>query len=120
VGQTILLVDDALYMRTVLKKILAAQGFDILEAANGAEAVASCLENNPDLVLMDITMPEMDGIAATKAICEAAPDAKIVICSALGQQRMVVEATTAGASDYITKPFQPDEVLAAVQRNLAA
>ncbi len=118
--QTIMIVDDALYMRAMLKKILADADFTIVEAENGAEAVSVYQENSPDLVLMDITMPQMDGIAATQAICKGAPGAKIIICSALGQQQMVVEATKMGAMDYITKPFEAQQVLEAVERNLAA
>ena len=119
-AQTIMIVDDTLYMRTVLKNILSEKGFTIVEAANGNEAIANCQAQSPDLILMDITMPEMDGIAATKAICDSVPEAKVVICSALGQQQMVIEATEAGALDYITKPFNPSDVLEAVERNLAA
>jgi two-component system, chemotaxis family, chemotaxis protein CheY len=115
----IMIVDDALFMRTLLKKALSAGDFTLVEGANGQEAVSLYEQERPDLVLMDITMPEMDGIAATTAISHSDPSAKVIICSALGQQQMVIEAFSAGAKDYITKPFQPNQVLEAVNRNLA-
>ncbi len=117
-----MIVDDAMYIRAVLKKALEgfAGNLSVLEASTGKEAVALFEQEKPDLVLMDITMPEMDGITATATICASNPGAKIVICSALGQQQMVIDAVNAGAKDYITKPFQPDQVLEIVKRNLAA
>jgi two-component system chemotaxis response regulator CheY len=113
-----MIVDDALYMRTLLKKVLGGGPYELVEAANGREAVERFPQEQPDLVLMDITMPEMDGISACRAICAAHATARIIICSALGQQQMVIEALGAGAKDFITKPFQPDQVLAAVARHL--
>lgn len=118
-GKGILLVDDAAFMRMMIKDILTKDGFEILgEAENGAIAVDKHKELNPDLVIMDITMPEMDGIEAVKAIKEASPDAKIIMCSAMGQQAMVIEAIQAGAKDFIVKPFQADRVLEAVKKVL--
>lgn len=115
----ILLVDDAAFMRMMIKDILTKDGFDILgEAENGAIAVDKYKELSPDLVIMDITMPEMDGIEAVKAIKEINPDAKIIMCSAMGQQAMVIEAIQAGAKDFIVKPFQADRVLEAVKKVL--
>lgn len=115
----ILLVDDAAFMRMMIKDILTKDGFDILgEAENGAIAVDKYKELTPDLVIMDITMPEMDGIEAVKAIKEINPDAKIIMCSAMGQQAMVIEAIQAGAKDFIVKPFQADRVLEAVKKVL--
>jgi len=116
----ILTVDDAIYMRAMLKKILDSQGYEILEAGDGQAGVAAYQAEKPDLVLMDITMPGMDGITATKQIVEGDPAAKVVICSALGQQAMVLEAVKAGASEYVVKPFEPEQVIEVVQRVLAA
>ncbi len=115
----ILLVDDAAFMRMMIKDILSKNGFEILgEAENGAKAVEKYKELTPDLVIMDITMPEMDGIQAVKAIKEINPDAKIIMCSAMGQQGMVIEAIQAGAKDFIVKPFQADRVIEAVKKVL--
>lgn len=116
----ILTVDDAIYMRAMLKKILDSQGYQIVEAGDGAAGVAAYQAEKPDLVLMDITMPGMDGITATRQIVQGDPGAKVVICSALGQQAMVLEAVKAGASEYVVKPFEPDQVIEVVQRVLAA
>ena len=113
----ILLVDDAAFMRMMLKDILVKNGYEVLgEAENGLKAVEKYKELNPDLVIMDITMPEMDGITAVKEIKKVDPNAKIIMCSAMGQQAMVIEAIQAGARDFIVKPFQPDRVLEAVRK----
>lgn len=113
----ILLVDDAAFMRMMIKDILSKNGYEILgEAENGAIAIDKYKELKPDLVIMDITMPEIDGIEAVKAIKEGDPDAKIIMCSAMGQQAMVIEAIQAGAKDFIVKPFQADRVLEAVKK----
>ena len=115
----ILLVDDAAFMRMMLKDILTKAGFDpIVEAENGLVAVEKFKEESPDLVIMDITMPEMDGIQAVKEIKKIAPSANIIMCSAMGQQAMVIESIQAGAKDFIVKPFQPDRVLEAVKKAL--
>ncbi|MCQ2978607.1 MAG: response regulator [Clostridia bacterium] len=116
----ILLVDDAAFMRMMLKDILTKAGYDpIVEAENGLVAVEKYKEETPDLVIMDITMPEMDGIQAVKEIKKIAPSANIIMCSAMGQQAMVIESIQAGAKDFIVKPFQPDRVIEAVQKALA-
>lgn len=116
----ILVVDDAAFMRMIIKDILKGSGYEIAgEAANGAEAVARYDELHPDLVTMDITMPEMDGIEACRTIREKHPNAMILIVSAMGQQQLVVEAIEAGAFDFIIKPFQPDKVLEIVDKCLA-
>lgn len=116
----ILVVDDAAFMRMMIKDILSKNGFEIAgEAENGQVAVEKYNELIPDLVTMDITMPEMDGISAVKAIRNTHPDAKIVMCSAMGQQAMVIDAIQAGAKDFIVKPFQPDRVLEAVRKALS-
>jgi two-component system chemotaxis response regulator CheY len=113
-------VDDAAFMRMMLKDILLKGGFEIAgEATNGAEAVRLYQELKPDLVTMDITMPEVDGIAAVKEIKKIDPNAKVVMVSAMGQQAMVIEAIQAGASDFIVKPFQPDRVLEALKKALS-
>lgn len=115
--KTILLVDDAAFMRMMLKDILTKNGYTVAgEAENGLKAIEKYNELKPDLVLMDITMPEMDGINAARNIKAADAGAKIVMCSAMGQQAMVVESIQAGARDFIVKPFQPDRVLEAVKK----
>jgi len=118
----VLIVDDAVFMRSMIREILMRTGrFEILaEAANGQEAVERFVELRPDLVTMDIVMPEMDGIEATKEILRIDPGATIVICSALGQEALVVESIAAGARDFIVKPFAPDKVLAVLETVLSA
>jgi two-component system, chemotaxis family, chemotaxis protein CheY len=116
-GKSILLVDDAAFMRMMLKDILVKSEYNVLgEAENGLVATQMYQELKPDLVIMDITMPEMDGIEATRTIKKANPDALIIMCSAMGQQAMVIEAIQAGAKDFIVKPFQAERVLEAVQK----
>ena len=113
----VLIVDDAAFMRMMIKDILTKNGYEIAaEAENGKIAVDKYNEVKPDLVLLDITMPEMDGIQALKAIKAADPGAKVIMCSAMGQQAMVIEAIQAGAKDFIVKPFQADRVLEAVKK----
>lgn len=115
----ILVVDDASFMRMMIRDILSKNGFTILgEAENGLKGVEKYKELQPDLVIMDITMPEMDGIQAVREIKKINPDAKIVMCSAMGQQAMVIEAIQAGAKDFIVKPFQNDRVVEAVKKAL--
>ena len=115
----ILIVDDAAFMRMMIKDILSKNGFDVVgEAANGDEAVDRYKELTPDLVTMDITMPEKDGIAALKEIKKINPAAKVIMCSAMGQQAMVIDAIQAGAKDFIVKPFQADRVLEAINKAL--
>lgn len=113
----ILLVDDAAFMRMMLKDILEKNGYEVVgEAENGVKAVEKYKELSPDLVIMDITMPEMDGIAAVKEIKKINSDATIVMCSAMGQQAMVIEAVQSGAKDFIVKPFQADRIIEAVKK----
>lgn len=115
--KNILLVDDAAFMRMMLKDILTKNGYNIVgEAENGIQAIEKYKELRPKLVVMDITMPEMDGIQAAKAIKAEDSEALIIMCSAMGQQAMVIEAIQAGAKDFIVKPFQPDRVLEAVKK----
>ena len=114
---SILIVDDAAFMRINLKNILEKAGYEVVgEAENGSEAVQKYKDLDPDLVTMDITMPEMDGIEAVKKIREIDSDANIIMCSAMGQQSMVVEAIEAGAKDFIVKPFDDDRVIEAVEK----
>ena len=114
---SILICDDAAFMRMMIKDILVKNGYNIAgEAENGAKAVEKYMETKPDLVLMDITMPEMDGIQALKKIKENDPNASVVMCSAMGQQAMVIESIQSGARDFIVKPFQPDLVIEAVKK----
>ena len=113
----VLVVDDAAFMRMMVKDILSKNGYEIVgEAENGMKALEKYQELKPDLVTMDITMPEMDGITAVKEIKKVDPAAKVVMCSAMGQQAMVIEAIQAGARDFIVKPFQADRVLEAIRQ----
>lgn len=115
----VLIVDDATFMRMMVKDILEKNGYEVVgEAGNGLKAVEMYKAEKPDIVTMDITMPEMDGIEAVKAIKSFDPSAKIVMCSAMGQQSMVMDAIKAGAKDFIVKPFQADRVLEAVKKVL--
>lgn len=116
-AKSILVCDDAAFMRMMIKDILTKDGYDIAgEAENGKVAIDKYLETKPDLVLMDITMPEMDGIQALKKIKEADPNANVIMCSAMGQQAMVIESIQSGAKDFIVKPFQSDRVIEAVKK----
>lgn len=113
----VLVVDDAAFMRMMIKDILTKNGFEIAgEAENGLIAVEKWKELRPDLTTMDITMPDMDGISAVKEIKNIDAGARIIMCSAMGQQAMVIEAIQAGARDFIVKPFQPDRVIEAVRK----
>ncbi|MCF6466301.1 response regulator [Clostridium sp. Cult2] len=116
----ILIVDDASFMRMMIKDILTKNGFEVVgEAENGINAVEKYKELRPELVIMDITMPEMDGIQAVKEIKSIDPNSKIIMCSAMGQQAMVIEAIQAGAKDFIVKPFQHERVIEAVKKALS-
>ena len=116
---SVLIVDDALFMRMMIKDILRKDGFVIAgEAENGVEAVEKYADLKPDLVTMDIVMPEMDGIEAVRNIIKMDPGAKVLMCSAMGQQPLVVESLEAGARDFIIKPFQPAKVVEAVRKAL--
>ena len=118
-SQTVLVCDDAIFMRTMISDILSQAGYEVIgEAETGVQAVAKYKELKPDLVTMDIVMPDMGGIDAVREIVGFDPDARILMCSAMGQQALVVEAIQAGAKDFVVKPFQPSRVLEAVQRVL--
>ena len=113
----ILIVDDAAFMRMMIKDILTKNGYEVVaEAANGVEAVELYKSHQPDLVTLDRPMPEMDGIEAVKQIKAVNPAAKVIMCSAMWQQSMVMDAIKAGANDFIVKPFQADRVLEAVKK----
>lgn len=119
-SSTVLVCDDAVFMRTMVSDILSQAGFTVVgEAENGKQAVEKYQQLRPDLVTMDIIMPEMGGIEAVKKITQFDPGARILMCSAMGQQSLVQEALQAGARDFVVKPFQPSRVLEAVQRVLA-
>jgi len=112
----ILVVDDAAFMRMRCSKLLTDNGYDVVEAENGLDAIAKYKETKPDAVLLDITMPEMDGLTALKEIRKVDPEAKVAMVTAMGQQSMIMDAIKSGAKDFVVKPFQPDRVLAAVKK----
>lgn len=116
---TIMIVDDAAFMRMMLKDILSKNGFTVVgEAENGLMAVEKYRELQPSLTIMDITMPEMDGLQAVKEIRKQDGKARIIMCSAMGQQSMVIEAIQSGAKDFVVKPFQAERVVEAVTKAL--
>jgi two-component system chemotaxis response regulator CheY len=116
-GKRILIVDDAAFMRMMIKDILVKNGYEVVgEAENGIRAIEKYKELVPDLVIMDITMPEVDGIKAVKEIKKINADSNIIMCSAMGQQAMVIESIQAGARDFIVKPFQPERVIEAIKK----
>jgi two-component system, chemotaxis family, chemotaxis protein CheY len=117
----VLIVDDAIFMRNMLKDIFAGDQFEIVgEAANGVEAVEKYKELKPDLTTMDIVMPFKSGIEATKEILAAQKDAIVIMCSALGQESLVMEAIEAGAADFVVKPFKPEDVQRVVSKILSS
>jgi len=113
---TVLVVDDARFVRVRLTRLLKNQGYDTIEAANGNEAVVQYRQHTPDAILLDITMPEKDGLQVLKEIRSGDPNARVVMLTALGQQSIVLEAIKAGARDFIVKPFEQERVLSAVQK----
>ena len=116
-GRRVLIVDDAAFMRMMIKNILVKNGYEVVgNAENGTEAVELYEKLKPDIVVMDITMPDKDGIAAVKEIIALDEEAKIVMCSAMGQQALVIEAIQAGAKDFVVKPFKPERVLEAIAK----
>ena len=118
-GHRVLVCDDAIFMRTMISDILTGAGYEVVgEAETGVQAIERYKALRPDLVTMDIVMPDMGGIEAVREIVKGDADARILMCSAMGQQALVVEAIQAGAKDFIVKPFQPSRVLEAVQRVL--
>ncbi|MGA2384254.1 MAG: response regulator [Gemmatimonadales bacterium] len=118
-AQRVLVCDDAIFMRTMISDILTGAGYEVVgEAESGVQAIERYRSLHPDLVTMDIVMPDMGGIDAVRQIVKEDANAKILMCSAMGQQALVVEAIQAGAKDFVVKPFQPSRVLEAVQRVL--
>lgn len=119
-AKRILIVDDAVFMRMKLKDILEKNGYEVAgEAQNGQEAFDKYKVEKPDLVTMDITMPEVDGLNGLKMIMKADPNAKVVMCSAMGQQGMVMDAIKSGAVDFIVKPFDTEHVIQSLDRALS-
>jgi len=111
----VLIVDDTLFMRASIRQMLEANGHSVAgEASNGVEAIEKYAKVNPDVILMDITMPDMDGLEALRRIKEIDPKAKVIMCTAMGQQAMVAKAVELGAQQFIVKPFQPDRLMAAI------
>ena len=118
-GKRIMIVDDAAFMRMMLRDILTKHGYEVCgEASNGKEAVQKFNELKPDLVTMDITMPEMDGISALRAIKALDKSAKVIMCSAMGQQAMVIESIQAGSENFIVKPFQAESVIGIIKKTI--
>lgn len=119
-SRTVLICDDAIFMRTMVSDILQQAGFEVVgEAETGLQAIEKFRALRPDLVTMDIVMPDMGGIDAVREITKLDPQARVLMCSAMGQQALVVEALQAGAKDFVVKPFQPSRVLEAVERILS-
>ena len=119
-SKKVLIVDDAVVMRMMIKGILSKHGYEVVgEAQNGVEAVDKYKQLQPDLVTMDMVMPEMDGITAVRQIMSMDPNAKIIMCTSMGQQALVVEAIQAGAKSFITKPFQPPKILETINKVLS-
>ena len=115
----ILIVDDAEFLRVRLNKILDTEGYEVFQAENGVKAVSTYKEKHPDVVLMDVTMPEMDGLTALKEIVSFDAQAKVVMLTALGQESVVLEAVKSGARDFIVKPFEHDRVMKAISKLLS-
>ena len=115
----ILIVDDAEFLRMRISKMLVAEGYEVMEAENGLQAVEKYKTEKPDAVLMDITMPEMDGLSALKEIKAFDPKAKVVMLTALGQESVVLEAIKSGARDFVVKPFERERVMSAITKLLA-
>lgn len=116
-AKTVLITDDTAFMRMTLKNVIEKNGYTVVgEAGDGEEAVALYKELKPDMVTMDITMPKMDGITAIKEIMKIDPNAKIIVCSAMGQKPMVIEALSAGAKDFLVKPFDAERVVESLRK----
>ena len=115
----VLIADDASFMRQMIRDIIEPEGFEVVgEASDGVEVVEKFKELHPDLVMMDIVMPKRSGIDAVKGIVAMDPTARVVMCSALGQETLVMEAIQAGAKDFIVKPFKPESVVATLRKTL--
>jgi two-component system chemotaxis response regulator CheY len=118
-GIDVLIVDDLTFIKMVLKDLVEKAGFRVVgEASDGEEALRLFAEKRPDIVLLDITMPKMDGLTALRKILETDPEAKVIMCSALGQQRLILQAIQMGAKDFIVKPFRPERVIGSIKKIL--
>ncbi len=118
-GINVLIVDDLTFIKMVLKDLVEKAGFRVVgEASDGEEALRLFEEKHPDIVLMDITMPKMDGLTALQRILSMDPEAKVIMCSALGQQRLILQAIQLGAKDFIVKPFRPERVIGSIKKIL--
>jgi len=118
-GIDVLIVDDLTFIKMVLKDLVEKAGFRVVgEASDGEEALRMFEEKRPDIVLMDITMPKMDGLTALQRILDKDPEAKVIMCSALGQQRLILQAIQLGAKDFIVKPFRPERVIGSIKKIL--
>ena len=118
-GAKILIADDLSFMRMIQKEILSQRGYVVVgEASNGLEAVEKFRSLRPDLIMLDITMPQMNGLEAMRKIFSIDPQARLIMCSALGQQNLIVEAIRAGVKDFIVKPFKPERMLSAIEKAL--
>jgi two-component system chemotaxis response regulator CheY len=115
----VLIVDDAEFLRVRLTKMLDADGYEVFQAENGVKAVATYREIHPDIVLMDVTMPEMDGLTALKEIVQFDAKARVIMLTALGQESVVLEAVKSGARDFVVKPFEQERVMNAITKLLA-
>lgn len=116
-AKTVLITDDTAFMRMTLRNVIEKNGYEVVgEAGDGEEAIALYKELKPDMVTMDITMPKMDGITAIKEIMKIDADAKIIVCSAMGQKPMVIEALSAGAKDFLVKPFDAERVVESLRK----
>jgi two-component system chemotaxis response regulator CheY len=118
-GIDVLIVDDLTFIKMVLRDLVEKAGFRVVgEASDGEEALRLFHEKHPDVVLLDVTMPKMDGLTALKKMLDADPNAKVIMCSALGQQRLIVQAIQLGAKDFIVKPFRPERVITSIKKIL--
>jgi len=116
----VLIVDDLAFIKLIIKDTLEKTGFEVAgEASNGIEAIEQYKKLKPDIVLMDITMPRMDGIQALQEIIKADPSAKVIMCSALGQQKLIIQSIQLGAKDFIVKPFKPERIVGAIKKALS-
>ncbi len=118
-GTKVLIVDDLAFIKLIIRDILEKRGFEVAgEASNGLEAVDLYIKLKPDVVLMDITMPRMDGIQSLSKIMTVDPNAKVIMCSALGQQKLIIQAIKLGAKDFIVKPFKAERIVGAIKKTL--